>query len=197
MSEIVQITDHSDQAVDRLASQFKGKAKIEGLITAFTDQLQELENVGIDLLQDRYLDTAVGDQLDIIGAIVGQTRDGRSDDSYRNRIIAKIGQNTSKGLPENLISVFNLLTDSTRSVYLPYYPACTYILANLDISALDTDDILTFCQFVLPAGVRLGLIGYYVEDEYFGFYADARATGFGEISDPTTGGKFAEIVEFV
>lgn len=194
MSEIEYITDHTDLALDRLATQFKGKPKIAGLITAFVEQYQAHEDCINGLLTLRYLDAASGEQLDGLGAIVGAPRGGRTDEDYKNLIIAKIGRNTSRGLPENLIAVFNLLTGSTRSHFLPYFPASCDIYANVDISALNVEDIYDFCQEVLAAGVKLGHIGWFDDEEAFGFAGDPTALGFGDTADPLVGGKFASIV---
>lgn len=195
MSQITEIADHSSQAIDRLTSQFKDKEKISGFISAFVDQVQELETVFQDLLSDRSLNQASGEQLDGLGRIVGIERGGRNDADYKNLIIAKIGQNTSKGLAENLINVFILLTSSSRVHFIEYYPAECEIYADVDISTLNTEDIYEFCQKVLSGGVRLNHIGWFDADEAFAFDGEPDGLGFGDALDETVGGKFASISE--
>lgn len=57
-----------------LITQYQNSPNFKALLKIFTDQIQELENVAQDLLNKRLLDVAVGDQLTIIGNIVGQQR---------------------------------------------------------------------------------------------------------------------------
>jgi len=57
---------------NRLAEQFKNKPLINGFLEAFVDR--ELESAECDLLTKRWLNTAVGKQLDGIGEIVGKSR---------------------------------------------------------------------------------------------------------------------------
>ncbi len=199
MSNVSQITDHVDQALDRLVYQFKDKTLISGLITSFVEQNQTLENVFDELFTNRILENAMGQQLDNLGTIVGQERNGENDDDYRIALQAKIGENNSKGTPESLIAVFNLLTGSTFSQVLPAYPAEVGIFANVDLSDLDTAAIFEVCQRVIPGGVRLYGIGSYNVDDSgtaaFGFEGDANAAGFGDANDSTVGGAFATLYE--
>ena len=58
----------------RLAYQFKSSIKFQEFITAFLQELQDLDISGLQLLNERYLDTAIGVQLDGIGEIVGLPR---------------------------------------------------------------------------------------------------------------------------
>ena len=68
------MSDVISKAIDRLAYQFEDSAKFQGFLTAFLTEYQELENSGLQLLNERYLDTAIGVQLDGIGEIVGVER---------------------------------------------------------------------------------------------------------------------------
>jgi len=192
--QIVETTNHAAQAIDRLTDQFKGKVKIEGLITAIVNQLQDIETAAYQVIHGTYLGDAIGVQLDRVGKIVGAERQGRSDEDYENYIYAKIGQNVSNGTREDLIAIFNLLTGSTRSHYMNIGGGACAIMANLDISALNTDDIKTFCQEVLCVGVRLDYVGWFDDDEAFGFAGDINALGFGTLADLSLGGKLSSLV---
>lgn len=77
MSEITpyQEIDHLEQARDRVTEQFKGKPVIDLYLQLLIEQQQDLEKVFKDLLQLRSIDTAFGEQLDVIGRIVGQPRE--------------------------------------------------------------------------------------------------------------------------
>ncbi|HCU24361.1 MAG TPA: hypothetical protein DF383_05025 [Deltaproteobacteria bacterium] len=193
MSEAVLITDHADQAVKRLVSQFRGKPLIEGMVRALVGGFQNLETVAFQLRDERSLEVAVGKQLDGIGEIVDEARKGRSDEPYRIAIKAKIGQNNSKGVHEALIQVFLLLTGATQAHLIDYFPAETSIFANIPINPLLSSAILAFCQKVVPAGVRLNYIGDYEDADAFAFEDSPDGLGFGDDIDLDVGGKFADV----
>lgn len=58
----------------RLVTQYQNSPVLISMIKIFTDPLQELESVNQDLLNLRLLDVAIGDQLTILGNILGQQR---------------------------------------------------------------------------------------------------------------------------
>lgn len=62
------------KGIARLAYQFESSIKFQEFITAFLQELQDLDISGLQLLNERYLDTAIGVQLDGIGEIVGLPR---------------------------------------------------------------------------------------------------------------------------
>ncbi len=69
-----------DKAINRLAYQFSDSEKFKGFLTAFLQEYEELNISGLQLLNERYLDTAIGVQLDGIGEIVGLPRPKRDVD---------------------------------------------------------------------------------------------------------------------
>lgn len=66
--------NHTTQAISRLLTQYREASNLIAYISAFTDESDQLETMFQDLLNDRWIDTAEGAQLDIIGLIVGQSR---------------------------------------------------------------------------------------------------------------------------
>jgi len=120
-----QITDHSDAAVARLPEAHKDKENIELLITAVAAQTQEAENAWWQLFAERQIDTAIGQQLDDIGAIVGEARQGRSDDDYRRYICTRISANNSEGRISDLVRVArSVLNDDSLTIrFEAQYPA--------------------------------------------------------------------------
>lgn len=170
MTNAIENNDHEDEAINRLAYQFKDKPRIAGLITSFVEQYQIAENVFFDLIQERTLFTAVGDQLDGIGAIVGEARKGRNDTDYRLGIMARIAINTSKGTPENFIAVFALLVSAGRIQYFPYYPAEVEAYADVNIEYTTSADA-----------------------DSFAFDGGSDGLGFGDVFDADTGGELAAL----
>lgn len=108
------ITDHADQAISRLIEHFSGpnKPALYGMIRSLVAQIQELEDVGWDVVFGRMLDPApgetrraVGAQLDVLGKIVGLKRGGLDDDKYRLGIRLQILVNRSYGRTRDLMKI--------------------------------------------------------------------------------------------
>lgn len=94
----VETFDYGDHGNARLPWQYRGnQPRLQALLLSFMDRLQSLEDVSIDVLAGRWPLTAVGDQLDTVGAIVGQARGEMVDAQYRLFIAAKILVNQSTG----------------------------------------------------------------------------------------------------
>lgn len=76
MSAIEKTTDHAGEALERLLEQLEGKGRLEALVRSYVAGAQDLEDVLWEMHTAGFdLDTAVGAQLDIIGAIVGAKRE--------------------------------------------------------------------------------------------------------------------------
>jgi len=67
--------EHKELAISRLATQFRESTNLINYIRALLVESDTLEQVFCDLLEKRWIDTAEGVQLDILGSIVGQTRE--------------------------------------------------------------------------------------------------------------------------
>lgn len=199
MAELTEIVDHQAQAIARLTTIFKDKPKIAALLSAFVSPTQDIEAILYDLFGQRSIDTAVGYQLDILGEIVGVKRKGRSDSDYRLAIIGKIAINTSEGTSEDLIAIFNFLTGSVKSWITFVYPAEVGIYADKNLGGLNVEEIYNICQSIIAGGVKLFGIGSYNSDgsgdPTFAFDGDAygNVAGFGDVNDPSIGGKFATL----
>lgn len=68
------IIDHEELAISRLATQFKESANLIEYIKVLLIEANPLEEALQQLLTDRWVDSAEGVQLDILGEIVGQPR---------------------------------------------------------------------------------------------------------------------------
>lgn len=67
--------DHEELAISRLATQFRESTNLISYIRTLLLEANTLEEVFCDLLEKRWIDTAEGVQLDILGSIVGQSRE--------------------------------------------------------------------------------------------------------------------------
>ena len=66
--------DHGEISWQHFLAQHEGKVNTENFVKAFYPPLNELDRALNDLYTRRWMDVAVGDQLDGAGSIVGQTR---------------------------------------------------------------------------------------------------------------------------
>lgn len=69
-----------DLGLSRLAYEYTDSEKFKDFIKSFLSEYQELYNSNLSLLNERYLDTAEGIQLDGIGDIVGLARPEKAAD---------------------------------------------------------------------------------------------------------------------
>jgi hypothetical protein len=151
---LAKVTDHAAQAVARFVAQFKSKPDLASVISIFSDKIQELEEVFFQLLNERALDVAVGQQLDNIGKIVGLDRNGLDDAKYRSRLAGHIKFLISSGTPENVLAVvFNASFEESALQYIDEF------LAGFTIKALDTitvggPSLAALLNNARPAGVR-------------------------------------------
>src|SRR5690606_9597636 len=77
-----------------------------------------LEDVKWQLKTERWISTAIGQQLDEIGTILGLPRIiNESDEDYRERLQFQIFINTSSGTPEEVMQVLAFLTQASHVNY--------------------------------------------------------------------------------
>ena len=118
--------------------------------------MQELEKVFSDLYYLRSLDHAIGVQLDGIGDLVGQPRNGLPDDEYRGAIKFRIFLNKSSGEPETLVALVSFITDADK-VRIWEIPNATVQLFT-DGSFIP-ENIVEATEAVASAGVNIEYIG--------------------------------------
>lgn len=111
---ITHILDHAARALALLPSQFAGATKLRELITAFADAAQDIEDDTWACIEDRMLDTAEGAQLDQYGRVLGQPRNGLSDEDYRALLGIRILANRSNGQADVILRVVAGLLDRDR-----------------------------------------------------------------------------------
>lgn len=116
------VTTHADDGVALLLAQFKDKPRLEALLRSYLDQVQEIEDALWQLFALRWIDTAEEQQLDDIGELVGQPRNGALDAAYRVYLKARIRVNYSDGRIEQLIGILSLLVDGAPIGAREFYP---------------------------------------------------------------------------
>jgi len=149
--------DHVAEALTRFQQTLQDQPNLATFLTAHVAPIQDIEDALQDVLTERQVDTAIGDQLDMLGAIVGQPRDGLSDDDYRRYIRARIKTNRSRGTIPEIVSIAEfVINDPDAVIELTNWGVAAYDLQIGDI--LVTDELaailLAFLQDATAAGVR-------------------------------------------
>lgn len=122
--------DYVTIGVGRLTNQFQDSPRFIALVTAMLQPFSELEDVADALKSQRWIDIAVGAQLDGAGYIVGEYRQGRDDDAYREAIMFRIFVNTSNATPEDMIKGLRFLTKPDDIQYMEQYPATAILFTG-------------------------------------------------------------------
>lgn len=118
-----QILDY-DIIVDQIRTQFFADTNvIEGIAKGDDPQYNELEQAFFDILNNVWLDTAVGIQLDVLGEILDVPRAGKDDASYRTLLELKTRVNRSYGQVNLILDAVKILYQATTALYIPNYPA--------------------------------------------------------------------------
>lgn len=174
------ITTHLDDAIARLAYQFKEIATVKALINMQSVQVQQLEDSIFDFLTKLPLQTAEGAVLDRWGDVLGEARLGDSDADYRSRLFFTITRNISNGTPEELISFCAFLLQTTGVQLNELFPGVVNLSATNVTNMADPVLIKAQLQQLCPAGVRIGwlIIGEFEHPFAFAGHPNPNARGF-------------------
>ena len=130
---------------------------ITKLLTALITPHQSVEDTLQQLRTGLRLDNAVGAQLDLLGKIVGQLRNGLDDDDYRRYIRARISANISDGTVEDLLRVAVLIVDDdSLTIQVDQQGVAAVVVRVSNAVVSNTADILIkFLKLAVAAGVRV------------------------------------------
>lgn len=81
------------------------------------NEAQAMEDTLQQIYSGYWIDEAVGEQLDVLGRVVGQERGGMVDADFRRLIRARISVNRSKGTVKDVITVAKLVVDDETVYY--------------------------------------------------------------------------------
>ena len=153
------IADHAARAWAYVVSQFQDSPNIRAFVYAFGDEIQRAEDTLQDLIYGLRLDAATGAQLDLLGTLFGEARDGLPDVIYRRFIEARLMIRLSQGTPDQVAMICARFV-SAPVEYRPAYPAGYRLQYTLPV-ALDTtlrQRILARIIEATPAGVGVELV---------------------------------------
>jgi len=109
---LVEITDHTAAGLARLIPEYQDTPRWQAWIAATLARIQEIEAAAFDVWALAIsLTDSVGSQLDLIGEIVREDRDGRTDAVYRLALRVRVLINKSQGRIEDLIRIVRLFED--------------------------------------------------------------------------------------
>lgn len=159
---VTHITDHADRMVDLLLQQFKSQPNFEALLRAWAITIQAVEDMLYDMFTKRQVDTAFGKQLDILGGIVGEVRNTRTDEPYRIAIKTKVLRNVSSGTPDSILLAFDLLTGPTDQTFTfsESYPAEVdlYFRSPTGFSYTTAQAYADVMHDLLPGGIGYNVV---------------------------------------
>ncbi len=147
------VLTHAAEGIARLTERYR-KPLLSAMLASCLEEVQLLELSGWDLLTKRAPDTAEGKTLDLLGKLVGQSRQGRTDDGYRLWISARILVNRSSGLTKQLLALAFKLTGVPVRVQ-DYYPAAFILRATEPIFGSDGVEIAKLLKRAKTAGVLM------------------------------------------
>ncbi len=184
---ITQQLDHAEQAAGLLLGVYQEKPRIRALLLSYVARCQELDDAIWGVIVKRLIDNAEAAQLDAIGRIVGEPRNGKVDALYRVYVLARIRINWSKGQPRDVIEVLRIV-EAQSFRYREYYPASILIeYLGLPPAALPTV-LVDLAKQAKPAGVQLQLVAPTASNQFI-------VTTVGGSSAPTLGlGHFGSVI---
>lgn len=187
------ILNHAEAAILRLVGQYANDENLKNLLRALIGPIQEIENALETMNTQRLLDNATGANLDLLGTIIGIARPaGASDEDYRQLLYAQIKINTSEGQPEQVIQTFQLLTNANLVLLSENFPAEVTLSSDHVFPGQDSiNSILKILNMVLSAGVRPDGIITFDATEAFAYDGVLPGLGYGDATNPATGGKYA------
>ena len=176
------ILNFYERTVALLASQFQeskadgSRTNFQKFLAAMVSECYDINTVQLQLVNQRWLATAVGVQLDLIGVILGLPRPtNMADADYRELLYFQVFINKSTATPEEAIFALKFLTSANKVHYFEVYPAFYQMWTDglPENFSIPPDEIVTAIKSLNPAGVQYTPITwYYLTDKGFGFSGD-------------------------
>lgn len=140
--------------------------RIEKLTAILVSPFQKLRDAMVQLRDQRSINpkravTAFGKTLDIIGAIVTQSRGALSDDAiYMRYIRARTAVNRSSTVPEDLIQIAKLIIGDPDALIVVHSPGIATTTVDVTSTAIDANTataLLSLLQEAVGGGIRVRL----------------------------------------
>lgn len=158
---MVQIKNHFERAISLLVAQFQEKlpdgslTNFQTLIKILIKPAQDLEDVKWQLKTERWLQTSVGKQLDLLAELFNLSRNiGETDEDFRERIIFQIFILKSSGTPEEIIKALIFFTDASYVIFKDIFPAYFELETDGEKLPNPPNDLNEAIFQISPAGVN-------------------------------------------
>jgi hypothetical protein len=193
--EIEYESGHVAKGIGRLVQQYKGKPQLEAFLESILEQVQDFEDAVRDVRLAQTIDGAVelggGVLLDALGDLVGQPRGGLDDEALVRHIRARIRINKSQGLYADAYAVVRALFPTATLSITPHYPAAfTMAVEGIATTTAEATDAAALLQETAAAGVRTTLLFQETSDALAFNFDGGPGLGFGDATNPATGGAF-------
>jgi|SRR5262245_58163108 len=157
MTDLTYDPDHVARGVSRLIERYR-KPRTSALLASWLDEVQQAEDALWQLLVERWVTTAVGVQLDVLGRIVGEPRRNRDDDTYRIWISARNMVTRSSGKTTEILAIARTLAGPIVDIALEeYYPAAFLVRLSGTFTLDEGYQIAYQLKQAKPAGVLFGM----------------------------------------
>lgn len=123
----------------KLIADFRSQPNISGVLSTWIRRGLATDDEVIDVIDARTLDGATGVNLENLGALVGEAREGRNDATLRAAIRLRIRTNRSQGRVSDLFEIVNLLVpDNWSFLEVPYgyFAVLLYGASSATVQAL-------------------------------------------------------------
>jgi hypothetical protein len=192
-----QILTHVADAQARLLQQFRSKPLIAGLAGAIVTPIQTIEDAMFSVDSGRQLGTAVGAQLDGIGALLGTPRSGLGDDQYRALLYGTLAEDNSDTtlttLSNIILSVFGAV-----AVFVDAQLPGGNVGFGIGSPSVPTSLFPMLQGIVLKsvaAGVEVSFLMTFNAYNAFAMAGNASwVQGCGDVYDPTVGGLLGSVI---
>lgn len=202
---LTQELDHEGKGVARFLDIFKDKVKFAALLKTYLRQIQDLEDATHEVILERFLDNAVGVQLDIIGKLVGRPRGSQvADTDYKQALAVQIRINRSSGTPEDVLDVLRLSVPAGDVITLRELFPARLLLEDETTITFDPNLVLESLRSAKSGGVALQFkyttnaagTDYTLSDAAVSGDETSATQGLGDGdgSNPATGGRYVSVI---
>lgn len=146
--------DNTAEALERLTDAFKGRSVVEGIVKAFVASLELIEASSFEVLAQRILSAATGPSLTGLGLLVGEDRQGRTDEELRAAIRLRIRVNSSSGRTKDMLDILALMVATEKNYHETDLPASFHIEVYQPESLYSYRTLLSQAR---PRGVRASM----------------------------------------
>lgn len=147
---MTKIESYLKRLLPLVSEQYRGKERFLSILVGMGLNADDLEEALFELQDGFRLQSAMGAQLDMIGAIFGEKRGLRGDQQYRVAIIDKASSKLS-GTPEEIMQALRVFYGATYAEYVQ--DALGSFVVTTDATVKDKS-----FQQIVPAGVAGSLV---------------------------------------